>query len=50
RLNSDSEAYGGSNVGNAGAVHADAIGQHGRPHSLELTLPPLGALVLEQDS
>ncbi len=46
RLNSDSEAYGGSNVGNAGAVHTDAIGQHGRDHSLTLTLPPLGALVL----
>ena len=47
RLNSDSEAYGGSNVGNDGAVHTDSIQQHGRSHSLELTLPPLGALVLE---
>jgi len=48
RLNSDSEAYGGSNVGNAGSIHTDDIGQHGRSHSLELTLPPLGALVLEE--
>ena len=47
RLNSDSQAYAGSNVGNDGAVHTDEIGQHGRPHSLELTLPPLGALILE---
>ncbi len=47
RLNSDSEAYGGSNVGNAGGVHSDNIGQHGHPHSLELTLPPLGALILK---
>ncbi|PSQ63050.1 MAG: 1,4-alpha-glucan branching enzyme [Bacteroidetes bacterium QH_10_64_19] len=47
QLNSDSEAYGGSNVGNAGAVHTAPIDQHGRPHSIELTLPPLGALVLE---
>ena len=47
RLNSDSEAYGGSNVGNQGLVHSDPIGQHGHSHSLELTLPPLGALVLE---
>ena len=46
RLNSDSEAYGGSNTGNAGAVHTDATGQHGHDHSLTLTLPPLGALVL----
>ncbi|MFB6098775.1 MAG: 1,4-alpha-glucan branching protein GlgB, partial [Salinibacter sp.] len=49
RLNSDSEAYGGSNVGNQGTVHAEAIGQHGRDHSIELTLPPLGALVLETE-
>ena len=49
RLNSDSEAYGGSNVGNAGAIHTDAIGRHGRNHSLELTLPPLAALVLVHD-
>ena len=47
RLNSDSDAYGGSNVGNQGLVHSDPIGQHGHSHSLELTLPPLGALVLE---
>ena len=46
RLNSGSEAYGGSNTGNAGAVHTDATGQHGHDHSLTLTLPPLGALVL----
>ncbi|MEF8815964.1 MAG: 1,4-alpha-glucan branching protein GlgB [Salinibacter sp.] len=49
RLNSDSDAYGGSNVGNQGAVQSAPIGQHGHSHSLELTLPPLGALVLSQD-
>ena len=47
RLNSDSEAYGGSNVGNAGGVHPDPIGQHGHPQSVQLTLPPLGAVILE---
>jgi 1,4-alpha-glucan branching enzyme len=47
RLNSDSQAYAGSNVGNDGIVHSDPIGHHGRDHSIELTLPPLGALVLE---
>jgi 1,4-alpha-glucan branching enzyme len=46
RLNSDSQAYCGSNVGNAGAVMAAAIPCHGRPFSLELTLPPLATLVL----
>jgi 1,4-alpha-glucan branching enzyme len=49
RLNSDSEIYGGSNVGNDGAVHSEATPKHGRPHSIELTLPPLGALVLKQE-
>jgi 1,4-alpha-glucan branching enzyme len=48
RLNSDSQLYAGSNVGNDGAVHSEPIEHHGRQHSLELTLPPLGALVLEQ--
>lgn len=47
QLNSDSEAYGGTNLGNEGAIQSNAIGQHGQPASLELTLPPLGALVLE---
>jgi len=42
-LNSDSSFYGGSNVGNGGAVHSDPIPWHGQPHSLLLTLPPLGA-------
>ena len=47
RLNSDAEAYNGSGVRN-GTVHSDAISSNEREHSLSLTLPPLGALVLEQ--
>jgi 1,4-alpha-glucan branching enzyme len=46
-LNSDSHIYGGSGVGNMGAVAADEIKVHGRPYSLNLTLPPLAALVLQ---
>jgi 1,4-alpha-glucan branching enzyme len=46
RLNTDSEFYGGSNVGNAGLVTASDTPCHGRPHSLEITLPPLGTVVL----
>jgi 1,4-alpha-glucan branching enzyme len=45
-LNTDSELYGGSNVGNGGSVTASDEGMHGQPHTLELTLPPLAALVL----
>ena len=45
-LNSDSEIYGGSDVGNGGWVKAEQIPWHGRPYSLSLTLPPLGGLIL----
>jgi 1,4-alpha-glucan branching enzyme len=44
-LNSDSEHYGGSNVGNP-AAHSEDIPWMGHPHSLVLTLPPLGGLIL----
>jgi 1,4-alpha-glucan branching enzyme len=46
-LNSDAAIYGGSGVGNWGAVQAQPIASHGRPQSLELKLPPLGALFLK---
>lgn len=47
-LNSDSAAYGGGNVGNYGGVHTDVHTIHGFPHSLSLTLPPLGIVVLQR--
>jgi 1,4-alpha-glucan branching enzyme len=46
-LNSDAEIYGGSGVGNLGGTHSAPVPFHGRPHSLNLTLPPLGVLVLK---
>lgn len=46
-LNSDAEIYGGSNVGNAGAIEADAMESHGEAQSLAVTLPPLGTVVLK---
>jgi 1,4-alpha-glucan branching enzyme len=46
-LNSDAKEYGGSGVGNAGGVAAEEQPVHGRPYSLKLTLPPLGALFLK---
>jgi 1,4-alpha-glucan branching enzyme len=45
-LNSDSEHYGGSNVGNLGGLLAEDRSWHGQPASAELTLPPLGAVIL----
>ncbi len=48
RLNTDSQYYGGSNVGNGyEPVYAEAIEAHGRSWSINLTLPPLAALYLE---
>jgi 1,4-alpha-glucan branching enzyme len=46
-LNSDAARYGGSNVGNYGEVKTEPITAHGRPHSIPLTLPPLGMLFLK---
>jgi 1,4-alpha-glucan branching enzyme len=42
-LNTDSAAYGGSGVLNAGALTATAEPRDGQPASLSVTLPPLGA-------
>ena len=46
-LNTDATNYGGSGVGNFGAVHATDQPWHGRPASAVLNLPPLGALWLK---
>jgi 1,4-alpha-glucan branching enzyme len=43
-LNSDAAVYWGSGMGNAGGVEAQPVPVHGRPFSLNLTLPPLSAL------
>ena len=45
-LNTDSEFYGGSGVGNLGGVDAEAVAWHDQPFSAPLTLPPLGAVWL----
>jgi 1,4-alpha-glucan branching enzyme len=45
-LNTDSEYFGGGNVGNGGLVSTEPIAHHGREQSLLLTLPPLGVIVL----
>jgi 1,4-alpha-glucan branching enzyme len=46
-INSDGAYYGGGNVGNAGGVWAEAIAAHGHRQSINLTLPPLGAVFLK---
>ncbi len=49
-LNSDSEYYAGSNVGNAGLIQAEATPWMGLPYSAVVSLPPLaGVLLVPQD-
>ena len=45
-LNSDDRRFGGSGLGPAERVAADGAPFHGHARSVELTLPPLGVLVL----
>jgi 1,4-alpha-glucan branching enzyme len=47
-LNSDSRYYGGANLGNAGALVAFAGEWMNQPAHLEITLPPLAAVVLRR--
>ena len=46
-LNSDSPEYGGSGQGNFGGVETAPIRYHGRPVSLNVTVPPLGMVVFK---
>jgi 1,4-alpha-glucan branching enzyme len=48
-LNTDATVYGGSGVGNMGAVVAEPQPAHGLISSASLTLPPLATLFLEFD-
>jgi 1,4-alpha-glucan branching enzyme len=46
-FNSDSRFYGGSDVGNPVPLSADGHAAMGHPHSIVVSLPPLGGIVLE---
>ena len=50
-INSDAAQYGGSGQGNLGSVDTGplAVPHHGQPHSIDLTLPPLGTLFLKRE-
>ncbi|MFO0929915.1 MAG: 1,4-alpha-glucan branching protein GlgB [Gemmataceae bacterium] len=43
-LNSDAMIYGGSGQGNQGGFEVQEVPWHGRPYSLELTVPPLSVM------
>jgi len=48
-LNSDAREYGGSGQGNFGGVEAVPIPCHGQLQSINLTIPPLGAVFLRSE-
>lgn len=48
-LNTDSETYGGANIGNVGGVDSEEYPWMNRPHSVRLTLPPLSCVILRKE-
>ena len=48
-LNSDSEMYGGGNMGNFGGVHAQEQRMHNQPFSASFSLPPLSIVAFKAE-
>ena len=46
-LNSDSDYYGGSNIGNPDTLSSRDETYMNHPHCIDITLPPLGAVILK---
>lgn len=49
-LNSDAGIYFGSNMGNLGGVETSDYSTHAKPYTLDITLPPLGAVFLKHQN
>jgi 1,4-alpha-glucan branching enzyme len=47
-LNTDSELFGGSNIGNGGLVSSRPTPKHDRPYSIAVTLPPLAVVAFRR--
>ena len=47
-LNTDSELFGGSNMGNGGCVSSRPVPKHNRPYSIAVTLPPLAVVAFRK--
>ena len=47
-LNTDSELFGGTNLGNGGLVSSQPIPKHSRKFSIAVTLPPLAVVVFRK--
>lgn len=49
-VSTDAIRYGGSGVENWGEIEAESVPWHDQPYSAQITLPPLGASILEPSS
>jgi len=49
-LNSDAPMYGGSGQGNLGRMESSPLPMHGRPYSLNITVPPLATVVFQREA
>jgi len=47
-LNTDATAYGGSGMGNYGGVESTKMDAHSFNHAIQITLPPLGAVIFSR--
>ena len=48
-LNSDSQVYWGSNVGNMGGVVSDPVPWHGKACSMKIVIPPLAVVIFKPE-
>ncbi|HEY0456633.1 MAG TPA: 1,4-alpha-glucan branching protein GlgB [Verrucomicrobiae bacterium] len=48
-MNTDAEAYGGSNMGNLGGVQAESYKVHGQPFSGSFSLPPISLVAFKPE-
>jgi 1,4-alpha-glucan branching enzyme len=47
-FNTDSEIFGGSNMGNSAGIVSEAVNAHGRDQSIRVALPPLAVVVFKK--
>ena len=48
-MNTDAQKYGGTNFGNLGGVHAEAIPWNNKPYSIHIRMPALGVIYFKHE-
>jgi 1,4-alpha-glucan branching enzyme len=47
-FNSDAKNFWGGGMGNTEAISSETVNWHGREHSINITIPPLGAVIFKK--